>query len=92
MLFAPGRLALVDGVHSRKIYIAILGHMFDVTRGAQHYGEPLLTGGRARSDLIFRPSSLRLLVSTSFSAAAVTQGHSASRSPTPLERYSPLGS
>ena len=38
VLFPASRLAKVDGVQSRKIYMAILGRMFDVTQGWQHYG------------------------------------------------------
>lgn len=55
VLFAPERLAKVNGVHSRKIYIAILGQMFDVTKGRHHYGEHLLVRGRFSAQI---PESL----------------------------------
>ena len=38
MLFPPERLAKVDGVSSGKVYLAVLGTMFDVTKGRAHYG------------------------------------------------------
>ena len=41
MLFTPQRLAKVDGVSSRKVYLAVLGTMFDVTKGWGHYGARL---------------------------------------------------
>ena len=39
VLFPPERLARVDGVSSRKVYLAVLGTMFDVSKGWGHYGE-----------------------------------------------------
>ena len=41
VLFPPERLAKVDGVSSRKAYLAVLGTMFDVTKGWSHYGANL---------------------------------------------------
>lgn len=38
VLFPPERLAKVDGVSSSKVYLAVLGTMFDVTKGRAHYG------------------------------------------------------
>ena len=76
VLFAPERLALVDGVHSRKIYIAILGHMFDVTLGAQHYGEPLHNGGGAScSFAFFQGETSSVADFIAFGAAALTSCH-----------------
>ena len=37
-LFTPEDLRPYDGQHSRKIYLAVMGHVIDVTRGARHYG------------------------------------------------------
>ncbi len=37
-MFPPERLVKVDGVSSRKVYLAVLGSMFDVTKGWGHYG------------------------------------------------------
>lgn len=37
-LFSPSELELYDGIHKPEIYLAILGNVFDVTKGAKHYG------------------------------------------------------
>ncbi|KAH8408957.1 hypothetical protein KR009_004545 [Drosophila setifemur] len=37
-LFTPAELAKFDGEEGRPIYLALLGSVFDVTRGIKHYG------------------------------------------------------
>ena len=43
-LFSREELKSHDGVTQPSLYLAILGQVFDVTKGHQHYGE----GGRGR--------------------------------------------
>lgn len=37
-LLTVDQLATFDGVHSEKLYLSILGSVYDVTKGAKHYG------------------------------------------------------
>jgi hypothetical protein len=37
-LFSAEQLARFDGRRSRRVYLAVLGSVFDVTPGARHYG------------------------------------------------------
>lgn len=40
-LFTPQQLQQFDGTGGRRIYLAILGSVYDVTTGAKHYGEDM---------------------------------------------------
>lgn len=40
-LFTPQQLQQFDGTRGRRIYLAILGSVYDVTPGAKHYGKHL---------------------------------------------------
>lgn len=46
-LFTPQQLAPFDGRGGRRIYLAILGSVYDVTPGAKHYGGSLPQAGWA---------------------------------------------
>lgn len=37
-LFTVEELALFDGVNNKQLYLSILGSVFDVSKGARHYG------------------------------------------------------
>ena len=37
-LFTPEQLALYNGTKGAPMYLAILGEVYDVTKGAQYYG------------------------------------------------------
>lgn len=37
-LLTVEELANFDGVHSTELYLSILGSVYDVTKGAKHYG------------------------------------------------------
>ncbi|GJQ75665.1 hypothetical protein Trydic_g17740 [Trypoxylus dichotomus] len=37
-VFTSEELKLYDGINKKELYLAVLGNVFDVTKGAQHYG------------------------------------------------------
>lgn len=37
-LLTVEELANFDGIHSKELYLSILGSVYDVTKGAKHYG------------------------------------------------------
>ncbi|XP_013195554.1 neuferricin [Amyelois transitella] len=38
-IFTPEQLSLYDGVQHKKIYLSLMGSIFDVTAGVRHYGQ-----------------------------------------------------
>jgi len=38
LMLTPQQLSLYDGVRHRKVFLAVMGTVFDVTAGSRHYG------------------------------------------------------
>lgn len=38
LLFTPDELAKYNGIQNEKLFLSILGSVYDVTKGAKHYG------------------------------------------------------